>query len=381
MSRQSVFGLAVVGVMLAAGCLAAPAAGACGHFHADFVPGNQGLACFYGDGLEETWTVPPKITKPELRLYGADDATGGSGGRVRVKMPVISGETLEIDLGGNGAASSIGRNGEPLLVAGGGDGKEPNYVSPEAELIEVEEPGQPPGEWIGNGAVSIEWYDRRDPIDIVDPLPSVIFDFFDTENVGFPYTGGYQSWTVPKGVERATFELWGGHGESGEPRGHVLAGYEVTPGETFGIQIGGPGEDTTLNPGWVLAMAAGGDTERPNYVFPPDSLAQAVWEGGGTGSQAGNGYAVVHFRRLQEAATQAVEQRDSGTSGCVVPKLTGRKPTAARSALAKAGCRLGAVSRRPTGLLRRGRVVRQLKPAGVKLPLDSPVGIVIGKRP
>jgi hypothetical protein len=258
-------------------------------------------------------------------------------------------------------------------------------------VVELEEPGESVG-GSSNGRVFIEWYDRRDPDDLIGPRPSVIYDFFDTTtNIGFPYTGTWDTWIVPPGVDRATFELWGGPGESGAPHGHVLAGYRVAPGDAFSISVGGPGEDTTLRyaGGWpaVAAMAAGGDSERPNYVFPPASPAESFFEGGGDGSNAGDGYAIVHLspplKQISEppAPLEQITEPPTEPPACVVPNLRGKRPRAARKLLRHAHCTLGSVTRRPSRAKLHGRVVKQALPARSQVVAGSPVGITVGKRP
>jgi hypothetical protein len=305
-------------------------------------------------------------------------------------------------MGGSGEASSVSHGGEPLLVAGGGDGKEPNYISPEAELLKVEEPGQPPGKYLGNGRVYIEWYDAREPFELTEPLPYVIADFFDSENVGFSHTGSWQEWIVPDGVDYATFELFGGEGESGEPRGHVLAGFEVEPGETFDIGVGGYGGNTSVSrPGlWDVGLAAGGDTERPNYLPWSASFAEEFWEGGGPGSKPSNGYAIVHYLPPEEGPSTEEEPPNTGheaeeqpsTVGeqppaldlqrsqdpgppCIVPRLRGRTLRSARRALVRANCRLGKVKRRHSP---RRRVVAQDPPPRIVVASGRGVAVVVG---
>jgi hypothetical protein len=369
--------------------LAPPAFAACASYHPDPVPpGFHGMVCSYATGPTENWTVPPNIATPKITLRGAGTEAGGTGGLIQARLPVVSGEILEIALGNDGGASSISRSGNPVLVAGGGDGVEPNYVDPSAKVSDVVEPGQAGGS-LGNGSVYIEWYDARDPADLAGPKPNVIFDFFDTENFGFPYEGIPQKWVVPKDVDRATFELWGGSGESGAPHGHVLAGYRVAPGDAFNVWVGGPGEDTTLTyaDGWpaVAAMAAGGDSERPNYVFPPASPAESLYEGGGSGSSGGSGYAIVHFSPPEEPTVDhpVTTERSAGGSlpTCVVPRLRDKTPRAARRLLTHANCMFGSVTRKPSRPNQRGRIISQAMRAGTHAAAGSAVAVTVGKRP
>jgi hypothetical protein len=375
--------LAVAGAMLSTLYLASPTSAACSSVIFDFAPGLHAVSCDHWSGSEETWTVPGNITKPEFGVRGADDAVGGRGGFIRAKLPVEAGETLDLRMGGDGAASAVSRGGESLLVAGGGDGIEPNSISPEAEPLEVEAPGQPVGPGIGDGSVFIEWYDAREPFDLVDPLPYVVIDIFDSRKVGFAYVGGWQEWVVPEGVDRALFELWGGAGESGEPRGHVLAGLEVSPGETFDIRVGGPGADTTLHAGlFSVGVAAGGDTERPNYFPWMSSPEEEFWEGGGIGSEPGDGHAIVHYWPLggstQNHEQLSVDYSQDPAPVCIVPRLRNRTPRVARDALVRAHCAPGKVTRRSARKQMRGLVVSQKPHAGTVASVDREVAVVIG---
>jgi hypothetical protein len=392
-SRGMIAALAVIVALVATLCFASPASAACGWVIFDFVPGHHAISCSYDSGPEETWTVPANITKPRFGIHGADDAVGGSGGFVSAKLPVKAGQILDLKMGSSGAASSVSRSGKALLVAGGGNGVKPNYLSPEAEPLEIEEPGQPVGPYLGDGRVFIEWYDARTPFDLVDPLPSVIVDIFDSEKDSFQYTGLWEKWTVPDGVELAAFELWGGRGDSSEPHGHILAGFDVIPGETFYLRVGGPGEDTQLSrpETFEAGLAAGGDTERPNYLPWGASYAQEFWEGGGSESESGNGYARVHYWPPEESGETPPEDKtvvgnqpflafsppglsQRPASVCIVPSLRNKTPRAARRALANASCQLSKVNRRPAAKRMWGRVVHQAPSPGTIAP---PKGVTI----
>ena len=383
--------------MLSSLCFATSVSAFCSTVIYDYVPGLHAIHCDYSYGPEEIWTVPAQITKPRFLVRGADDAVGGAGGRVDAKLAVKAGTILDLKMGSNGEASSVSRGGESLLVAGGGSGKEPNFVSPKADLLKAEEPGLPIGKYLGDGSVFIEWYDARQPFELVDPLPYIVVDIFDSEKAGFAHTGSWQEWTVPEGVDHALFELFGGEGESGEPRGHIIAGLEVEPEETFSIFVGGHGRDTTLvrDGSFDVGVAAGGDTERPNYFPWGASNANEFWEGGGTGSEPEDGYAIVHYWPPEESTEVPPEDKpDVGHQPelappslslsqqpapvCIVPSLRNKTPRAARRALANANCALNKVNRRSTGKRGMwGRVVHQ-SPSPGTATLASGVTITVG---
>jgi hypothetical protein len=400
-NRLAVAMLTVTGALVSALPFASPAAAFCASTHIDFVPGNHGMSCWYSWGPEETWTVPANITKPKFMVRGADDAVGGDGGFISAKLSVEAGQILDFKMGGNGAASSVSRDGAPLLVAGGGDGVEPNYLGPDAEPFEVQAPGLTGGSGVGDGSVLVEWYDAREPFDLVDSLGYVIVDIFDSERTIFAHTGSVQEWTVPEDVDSVIFDLLGGEGKSGEPRGHILVGFEVTAGEIFDLSVGGHGEDTTLVRGasFDVAVAAGGDTERPNYLPWTASPAEEFWEGGGEESEPGNGYAIVHYWPSEnstdlpsvdqpsaaghriELEQSALEARQGSTPACIVPRLTNKTPRVARKVLRRSNCTLSDINRRPARKWRRGQIVSQSPRPGTVASANAGVVLVVGASP
>jgi hypothetical protein len=83
-------------------------------------------------------------------LYGADDSSGGRGGLVSAKLPLAVGDTLDLVMGANGAASSVSRGGETLLLAGGGDGSQPNYLGPPRTVRQTLAPLPLPAKALGD---------------------------------------------------------------------------------------------------------------------------------------------------------------------------------------------------------------------------------------
>src|SRR3954468_6375218 len=114
----------------------------------------------------------------------------------------------------------------------------------------------------------------------------------------FNYTGAAQSWTVPKGVTSATFDLYGANGMSGVTPSEPSQGARyrstsrVTPGETLMIYVGGAGYKGGFNGGGYGGpdgLGSGGgatDVRRGNAVT--DRLLVAGG-GGGTTGQSLNG--------------------------------------------------------------------------------------------
>jgi hypothetical protein len=67
-------------------------------------------------------------------------------------------------------------------------------------------------------------------------------------------------------------------------------------------------------------------------------------------------------------------------SPCTVPRLLTKTLAQARSALARAHCRLGTIRTRPAPTGKRGRVVGQRPMPGTKLPGDGRVQLAVGRR-
>ena len=152
--------------------LMAPAASAdgevpegCATKIADFVPYFRGFHCSaypsYGDSpgdVVKSWTVPAQIEgEVSFWLFGSDLPGVGGGGRVKATLRLAAGETLTLVLGTEGRATSVSKDGLPLLMAGGGDGAAPNYLAPAAKLVEVNEPGAALPPYPGDGQAYVNW--------------------------------------------------------------------------------------------------------------------------------------------------------------------------------------------------------------------------------
>jgi hypothetical protein len=66
-------------------------------------------------------------------------------------------------------------------------------------------------------------------------------------------------------------------------------------------------------------------------------------------------------------------------AACVVPRLTGKTLSAARAALAKAGCATGKVTRKRSSR-KAGKVIAQKAKAGARLKAGTKIALVIGRR-
>jgi hypothetical protein len=114
------------------------------------------LSCTYRSAGTGTFTVPPGVRSATFTVEGAQGgasaagSAGGRGGKVSAVLPVTPGQALQVNVGGQGQASSASggiadgaggggssdvRSGlfgpaDRLLVAGGGGGGGGNYICP-----------------------------------------------------------------------------------------------------------------------------------------------------------------------------------------------------------------------------------------------------------
>lgn len=103
----------------------------------------------------------------------------------------------------------------------------------------------------------------------------------------FNYTGSNQSWTVPAGVTRATFFLFGAGGGGnyafgGGGGGYATGSYAVTPGQTLTIIVGQGG-------GGEAAAARTGVSGYPGIYTP------VTYGGGGRGGSFSAGWDAVYY--------------------------------------------------------------------------------------
>jgi len=233
---------------------------ACAHWHYDPTPGYAGplpagIECRHMYAPAVTWTVPDDITEARFYVFGGGDPEAETaGGVVKATLALTPGSALTLEMGDEGEASAVSLEGLPLLVAGGSDGGEPNYVAPAASQVETQEPGAPKAKYWNEGRIVVEWF----------------------------------------------------------------------------RQIEGPPDDQP--------------------TVQPDQPA-------------------VQPRQAEPEALP-----------CIVPRLKGLKPAAARKVLAGANCTLGRVARQPAPRRRRGRILRQVPTAGASLPAGAAVEVVAGRR-
>lgn len=136
-ARPALTVLAALGLALAPAAVAPPAAGAA----PTCATTGATTTCTFSAAGAETWTVPVGVTQATFDVYGAQGGTGGAytgqnaaGGRgahLRATLPVASGATLQVIVGGQGQTSpnsqggSNGGGGGPFnggsgVIAGGG---------------------------------------------------------------------------------------------------------------------------------------------------------------------------------------------------------------------------------------------------------------------
>ena len=100
-------------------------------YYVSAVSTSPGTQTFNYTGSQQTWTVPAGVTSVTVDARGAQGGTssygtGGNGGRIQATLPVTPGQTLYINVGGQGSMSAAGWNGggAPYSsgITGGGGG-------------------------------------------------------------------------------------------------------------------------------------------------------------------------------------------------------------------------------------------------------------------
>jgi PASTA domain len=166
----------------------------------------------------------------------------------------------------------------------------------------------------------------------------------------------------------------------------VKATIAVVPGETLVLESGGNGAASSVSRDGVrLLIAGGGDGAEPNYVSPAATKTQVIAPGAPITSGVPEGRIFVTWlipRKPKTDSNPPIVSPGPLTTEpdlCVVPRLTGRRPLAARRSLRGSGCRAGTVTRRTSVPCRRGRVIGQSVQPGTELPLESKIRFVVGK--
>lgn len=80
-----------------------------------------------------------------------------------------------------------------------------------------------------------------------------------------------------------------------------------------------------------------------------------------------------------EASDTTALVRKTATRACVVPKVKGKTAAAARKAIRRAGCKVGAIRRSYSASIRSGRVVSQSPRAGARRAAGTKVTLVLSK--
>jgi hypothetical protein len=117
----------VASALAAFACVAAPALAAPAAAGAETFPGPTTITdSFAYTGAEQTFTVPAGIFQVNVLAIGGNggngDEQGGNGAQVNGKLNVIPGQTLYIEVGGNGQSKGAGLGGFNGGGSGGGEG-------------------------------------------------------------------------------------------------------------------------------------------------------------------------------------------------------------------------------------------------------------------
>ncbi len=105
-------------------------------------------------------------------------------------------------------------------------------------------------------------------------------------------------------------------------------------------------------------------------------LASHVYAASGT-------YAVVVKVTDEDLGSGQASFQVKVTPQCIVPNLRNKTLSAAKGALRAANCQLGKLTKAFSSSIKKGRVIKQAKPAGARLPNGTKIGLTIskGRRP
>jgi uncharacterized delta-60 repeat protein len=142
-----------------------------------------------------------------------------------------------------------------------------------------------------------------------------------------------------------------GYADTGTDNDFALARYN--PDGSLDKKFGGTGKVTT-------PISSGDDAARALVLQPDGKLVAAGF------SKSGSQFVFALARYL-------------GKPLCVVPKLKGKRLTAAKKALKSAHCSVGKVTRAFSATLKKGRVISQKPKPGAKRPSGSKVNLKVSK--
>lgn len=340
------------------------------------------LKTFISTGTEQTFVVPADVTTIHAIAIGGrggDGDTGGPGGYgavVSADLPVTPGQTLYIEVGGNGKSGTEGGGGG---FNGGGNGGEGAYTDGGG----------------GGGATDIRTAPRAAGVSLYQRLLVAAGGGGsggskcgpNPDDIGFGGTAG--------AVPTAGGPSCGGGGNPGTSTegGKGASGCGSGLDTNGGLGFGGPGM-WDHNCGFPGGAGGGGGGGLYGGGGGGDSSAG----GGGGAGFSGFGPGVTNTTIATDitgspsvlliyTATPSTgpntTQTTSGSTpappasqaACKVPKLTGKTVKAAKRALRNGNCSVGKVNRRGRGA---NRVVGQSQQAGKSLDPGTAVSVTLG---
>jgi hypothetical protein len=157
----------------------------------------------------------------------------------------------------------------------------------------------------------------------------------------------------------------------------------VAPRFALTVAMTGAGSGTVTSSPTGIACGASCTATYDSGTVVTLSAAAAVGSTftGWTGACSGTGSCSVTMDSAKSVSAAFGLVGTLAPPGCVVPKLLGLRLAAARSALAKAHCRLGKVTHVAAPKRLRGRVVSQRPRRGTKLTSGAKVAIALGRAP
>lgn len=334
---------------------------------------------FLSTGAEQTFTVPEGVTSIRMVAIGgrggdgspngaAPGGSGGFGATVAADIAVTPGQTLFVEVAGNGGSAASGGAGGFNGGGEGGDG--PSYSGGG-----------------GGGASDV----RLGPRAAGTSLSSRLI----VAGGGGGGGGGSFGPGSPNGGGHGGSPATGGEGVTGGAPGTATEGGEGSCAEADG-GLGTGGAGGTYDRCGYMGYGGGGGGGGGLFGGAGGSFSSAG-NGGGGGSSGfplggatntsigtdSTGSPSISFTFTPGVAAAPVIPPSAAApvvpaaapDQCVVPKLGGRKLKGARKGLGAAHCKLGNVTRRKRGAK---RVVSQSPKPGRALPAGSPVSVTLG---
>jgi Ca2+-binding RTX toxin-like protein len=264
-------------------------------------------------------------------LVAMEDVRGGSGDD---RLTGNAGENFLFGLGGNDTIDG-GANAD-LLVGGSGDDR---LLSRDGEL-DQDDCGDGPAD-----TAVADWLDVLDACESADrPRPSA--------------NTGAASEITPTSARLAG---------TVSPNGNATKAYlDLGTTTAYGTKSPETAHDANVATATLSVLVSG--------LSPGTTYHYRIAAANGAGITYG---ADQTFTTLQETQAPPVDPPRPPPRRCVVPNVIGKTLSVTRRAIAKGRCRVGKITRRPSRVVPRGRVLAQKPKAGRRRPVGTRVNLTV----